>query len=439
MKANNIFKKEISLKSIARFWLISILLFLPFQLRIIQDNTLSSKFSIFLQYLDELTIVIFLPLAIQELFRRKIKPDFFCLLPVYMIAVFSAAGFISGIVNANKILITVLGTFDYLKNFLVIFIYAAFFTDQKDFNKIWHLVFAIGIFLGLVAFTQEIWSLTARYILGRSIYERGVYFLGVASMAIEDCWRLGLYRAAALTCHPNSLGLYSLLILAVYLFKEKKINFWIFFAFFSGVFFSVSRINYLGFVFLCALQILKTGRRWIAACIIPVIILLIFMSRMPDLKEKGETDFRTYTKQKALETWKDNLLLGAGPGMFGGVISITFHSPLYKKYGFSQHWYDYMQSLKCLDQFWPQALAETGIIGSAIFSGLLISLFLLFLTAHKRVQNAEIKGLFSALIVGVVFIFIYSLGYSLNATLFLFTFSAFAGVVLGNYESSNYK
>jgi O-antigen ligase len=136
-----------------------------------------------------------------------------------------------------------------------------------------------------------------------------------------------------------------------------------------------------------------------------------------------------------MEIWKDHKALGVGPGMFGGVISIVFNSPVYKEYNFSQKWYDFMKPFRSLDQFWPQIMAEMGTIGALIFAGLFISLLIIFYLRRKHASDDEEKGLFAGLMIATVYIFIYSLGSGLNMTLFLFTYSALAGMVLG-YENT---
>lgn len=70
---------------LVRLWLTTILLILPFQLKIADSvSQWSIKISNIINNLDELTVVIFLLLAIGEFFRQKKLPDnifFFYSLP----------------------------------------------------------------------------------------------------------------------------------------------------------------------------------------------------------------------------------------------------------------------------------------------------------------------------------------------------------------------
>ena len=48
--------------------------------------------------------------------------------------------------------------------------------------------------------------------------------------------------------------------------------------------------------------------------------------------------YRVYTMNKSLEVFKDHPILGVGPGMFGGVISVIFNSHVYDEYNFQKTW-----------------------------------------------------------------------------------------------------
>lgn len=389
-----------------------------------RSNGLSTIFNRF----DELTIITLLLPAIIKLL--KTQNSFFRLFLILLssILIFSISGFISGILNGNPLLITILGTFDYVKHFLVIFIYAAFFRDFNQFKKIFHLLLIVAVFIGISAFIQESWALYSKYILEKDIVGKG--------------WRLGIYRAYALVSHYNLLGLYSLFILSIYLFISKKLNFVIMFSLLSGIFTSVSRVAYAGFAFLTALQLLK-GRRWFLVFLIPIAIYLFSMVHLNDfsLSElwiENETKFqqipykkisyREFALDKAMKIWKDHPIWGSGPGMFGGAIAFKYRSPIYEEYNF---WL-ISERIHSLDQFWPQVLAETGIVGTGAFIGLIISIFIVIFMAKQLTIYNEIKGLFSGLATfTLIFFVIYTLSGNLNIVSVLFPYCAFIGMGLG--------
>ena len=421
-------------KNIIRWWLTGILLLLPFQRKLVRSIVLwSNELSAFISYLDEITIVIFLPLVIREFYKNREILSRVHLILLFPIFVLGIAGLISGMINGNSLLITALGTFDYIKNFLVIFIYAAFFRELSEFKKIFRLLLIIAVFLGVVAFIQEFWAMTSRYILEKDVSD--INYLLTKNLYPKGTWRFGIYRAPSLMHNSIIVGFYCMLILNIYLFIEKKANFAVLISLFSGIFVSVSRLVYTGFVFVAGVQIFR-GRKWFIALIaIPIVILLFSMSPLSKFdmtegqKQRGFITYRVYTRDKAMEIWKDHPLLGVGPGMFGGVVSIKTQSPVYEEYNFMAM--PLLKAYSGLDKFWPQVLAEMGIIGTVVFAGLLISLFITLFILRQWATSDEMRGLFTGLAAFVIVIFIYLLGSGLNITSILFTYCAFVGMGLG--------
>ncbi len=461
-------------RKLSKVWLASFLLFVPFQM------LLAERVVWGFNYLYQITIVLFFPFAVARLYRgRRLLRGNLLFLTVPLIAV-AASGAISGLINRNPLFVTTLGIFDYVKNFLVIFIYAAFFTEAGEWQKILNYLLVIGAALGAIAFFQEIWAVNFHYLFSYNIYHADNYILRslpAESWKLQDLWRVGIYRAQSLMDHPDALGLYSLLLLFIYLSVRKEINPLVFFLLYTGVFVGVSRMVYAGFMLLGGVQFFR-GKKWIAAFMVPIVVLLFFMSSLPDLdishilkgnireggikisqilhgsaktkKQKTNRqeitsqeqeakleswDYRAYAKDKALRVWRDNPIFGVGPGMFGGVVSVMFHSPVYKKYGFSQKWYDYMKPFRSLDQFWPQALAELGSAGALLFAGFLLSVLICLFVLGKRAGYEDARGLFTGLAGASLLIFIYTMGSGLNEASFLFTYCAFVGMGLG-YENA---
>ena len=116
------------LQNYLKYYLIFILAFLPFQLRFIESLTLPDGVSAFLRYLDELTIVVLAPLALVLMIRSKNRSRSLDLLLLLLVTV-SVVGLVSGLINRVPVAPMVLGTFDYVKNFLVIFIFAMLVPD----------------------------------------------------------------------------------------------------------------------------------------------------------------------------------------------------------------------------------------------------------------------------------------------------------------------
>ncbi len=410
-----------------KLWLAGILAFLPFQLQTAEFvSAWNHEMSTLVRYIDEITIILFLPLATGRLFRGGKDLNSKLIIILFPVLAVTASGIISGAVNGNAYLLTALGTFDYIKNFLVVFIYAAVFNDLDEYRRVFRFLLIMAACIGAIALIQELSAATSLYLLAD---------------AEHGDWRLGLFRASSLMHHPNSLGLYSVLILAIYLFTAQKVRPILFIPLFIGIFTSVSRMAYAAFLFLGSIQ-LFSGRRWFIIPLTPVCICLFFMSSYDDFnitalgnKQTVATEdrvFREYARNKALEIWQDNPVTGVGPGMFGGVVSLRFNSPVYDKYNFSQKWFDFMKPFRSIDQFWPQLLAEMGIAGVISFVCLLLSLLIFLYRQRLASESDEIRGAYAGLMTATASILIYLMGSGLNYTAFLFTCSAITGMIAGS-------
>ena len=301
---------NVTYRNVVKWWLTGILIFIPFQFQLANGiSGWNGRLALIINRLDEITIIIFLLIAMVELYKNEeiFNPLYIALF--FAILGVSIGGLLSGIINGNSLFITLIGTFDYIKNFLVIFIFAAFFRNYDDLKRILRLLLIIAAFIGVVALMEESWMLYSRYILAKDV-------AGTA-------WRFGLYRTASLMSHYNMLGLYSLLILTVYLHITKKVNYLIYIPLFIGVFFSISRTIYTGFVFLTGVQIIRTrDKRWINAIIfICICTLLLIMSSLHDFRILDSSNivdlqdnsvgisYREYARHKAFDVWQDHPLL----------------------------------------------------------------------------------------------------------------------------------
>ncbi|MBI5675290.1 MAG: O-antigen ligase family protein [Nitrospirae bacterium] len=418
------------------------------------------RLSILFHRIDVFTIGILFPLSLIEYYKNKgiINRPFLILL----ISVFGVffSGLMSGAVNNNPLLPTIHGSFDYIKYFLVIFIYAAFFREQDEFVKVFRPLLIVAIFIGVIAFIQEAWAMYSRYILKENI--QNIFYIEIPkifqqrdrqSTFFANSWRFGMYRVSSLMLNHNYLGLYCLLIFNVYSFATKRGKFIVFFSLLSGTLGSFSRIVYTSFTLVAGLQILR-GRKWLILLLIPVAVFLFefsFNSEQNLLKptksvelskntgeiagEEGSIDsfYRKHTREKAIEIWKDHVIWGAGPSMYGGALSVKYNSPLYdyKAYNIMPLVVLFLKEWGTIDQFWPQVLAELGIVGIILFVWLFVSLTIMLFSFRNKAASQEVKNLFTAFIVYMVVILVYTFGLTLNLTPILFTCFAFIGIASG--------
>jgi O-antigen ligase len=76
-----------------------------------------------------------------------------------------------------------------------------------------------------------------------------------------------------------------------------------------------------------------------------------------------------------------------------------------------------------------------GIVGVLCFINIFSVLFIALYKLREEAVNEEMKGLFSALMVYLVCILIYSLGIGINIAPVLFTYCAFVGIALGTFRN----
>ncbi len=428
-------------EKIAKFWLFIILIFLPFQgILMGQSQSFSNELGRLVGYLDEITVTVFIPFAILSFYRKKEFSNRLLIVILSPVLIFITIGLISGIKNGNPLFVTTLGIFDYIKNFLPLFIYASFIKDFKEFKKLFNIVLIVAVVLGVIAIFQELWALSDRY-----IFQPHREYTSLL-------WRLGIFRTPSLMVDPSVFGLYCVMILTVYLSMNNKPRYFYTIPLITGVLTSVSRIAYTGFILLGLSQILK-GQRWFIALLIPMVILMIVIFSIEDINifkyldinrqfllygDEALINFRDTAREGAILIWKEHFLIGAGPGSYGGIVSIKYNPSVYGRYKLPSDFVYHLKEHGSIDQFWPQLLAECGVVGIISFTMFLVAIVVVLLILKIWASSDEVSGLFTGLLVITIIIFIYSLYSGLNLTPILFTYSAFAGMVIGN-ESQHYS
>jgi O-antigen ligase len=307
------------------------------------------------------------------------------------------------------------------------------------------------VLLGAVALLQFIWAMGSVYIFKKDIADPGVYLFinrsNVISLNKDITWRYGIFRTSSLTYHAYILGLFNLLILTIYSYTQKRMNIPIITVLVSGIIASVSRMAYAGLAYVISVHSLK--KKWlIPVLLIFVLVAALSLFRNDDIRlqiknlssetkieDIGPEKIRAYTRYKALEIWKDHPIWGAGPGMFGGIIASKYRSYIYEEYNVSLS--NYIHGVGGIEQFWFQILAELGVVGALFFINLIMALFITLYRLRKQAKSMEMKNLFSALMVFIVCIMIYTLGSGINIAPILFTYCAFVGIGLGSISNQS--
>ncbi len=414
----------ISLKKL--FWdmVALLLIFLPFQIPIKKFLNLPNRFL----WIDEIFVVfcfglfLFMLLCIGRVKKNAVQ----ILIPLLLLGII---GLISGLHNNNSLIITVNGIFDYIKNFLIIPFVCLFAISKKKFISLYKILHKLALFLCLIAVLQVILF----------YFKVDIPVIEVKSVDM----RFGLPRVSSLIGHPNMLGLYSLLFFILDFSLHQRFR-WQNLVLLIGIFLSVSRMVWFAFLISLFMLLLQIKSKKIFLFLIPgiITIVLVFPFFYTSTMEEwsSETKYRGYTRMKSLEIWKAHPLLGVGPGMYGGVVSVVFNSPIYERYDFSERWFNYgLKKFHSIDQFWPQILAEMGFLGVLGFGFLLFILWQIAKSVSSGAKDIFRKKMLSGLSVIPLVLVIYLIGSGLNLTPFLLTYSIFFGMILGmkNENTSN--
>jgi hypothetical protein len=403
------------MKKLSWFLLTLFLFFLPFQG--FAQNNLRLPRGFF--WMDEVFVIFCAGLFLFGITRgHGVKKETVRVLSPMLLL--GAVGIVSGFYNANRTVVTFNGIFDYVKAFIVIPVFCLFSVDGKMMGGLYMLLRRLALFLCFIAIAQELF-----------------YFAG---LPVENVWvafkdiRFGLMRTPSLMGHPNVFGFYALLFFVMDFALYKRVR-WQNLILAAGVLLSVSRMVWIAFFSVLALFFLRREGKKVALLLAFVLVIIsltvpnIYSHTMREMNSPGY--FREYVMFKSLKIWREQPVLGLGPGMYGGVVSFMFDSPVYGRYCFSRHWLDVMKKILSLDQFWPQLLVEMGLLGMISF---ILILLVLWYTAKKMSLNCRpyfLRNMFSGFAMIPFVLAVYLLGSGLNQGAFLITYGVLFGMALG--------
>lgn len=389
-----------------------LLLYLPFQLTLHKYLMLPY----WLLWIDEVLIVAgFGMFLLQGKLDKRINQ---ILLTLFLLV---TVGAISTAYNANPLIPGAGGTFNYVKCFLVIPVFCLYPVCATRVKNIYKILHILALFLCMFAILQEV-----VFFMGLPLEKLGIYY------DMKAYLRFGFVRTPSLMFHPNAFVLYCLFFLVLDYSLHRRLR-WQNLLLFSGVALSGSRALWMALFFVICYFLSQKHKKTLrfAILLFPVLLGIVGYYVSNSREMNSVNYFRKDMILTSIEVWKDNPVVGVGPGMFGGWVKEDFDSPVFQKYKVQTRWIEMIEKHRTIDCFWSQCLAEYGLLGTLIFIALL---FFLWRSARQESLSSKDpfrKNMLFGFSVMPIIIACYLLANVLNITSFLLTYTMLFGMVLG--------
>ncbi len=317
----------------------------------------------------------------------------------------------------------IFGIYDVVKNILVFYVFATLRWRREEFLS---FVFWMKVIVIILAVTGIIAEILAVAGIDPSLNP-------LVRMAGEHKKRLGLDRVISITGGGgvNYLGMYSLLgLFLIYATTKGKLKRFLgMFSTLGLIFLTFSRQTWMG---LLAMMVL-TKRKLIWPGLL--IIVGIAAMTLPSVERlTPELYYRSFTYFEAFRVFLDHPVIGAGPGMFGGLASVLFRSPYYNEW--PTFYRNMMYNLGSLDAFWPSILAELGVLGFLAYFYIWTALYRRISSIslwYKSNADTDLYNIGRVLKNYVVALVIMCFFTGLNKPFVIYTFFALCGIYLSLY------
>jgi len=332
--------------------------------------------------------------------------------------IFTILAGLSILINKVPGLQGLFGTYDVLKNLLVLYPFAFLRFSKEEFLYILKILIKVALFLAFFGIISEVLAYFFNFGIG--------YF-------VSESKRLGMNRMISLTGYGNwnYLGVYLVFFffLCVVIFEQTRRKVIYLATFILALVLTISRQAWLGFILISV----SMKKKYIP--IVIIIFLVIASSFLLNLSlYQPHRYYRYFAFEESLKLVGQKPVLGVGPGMFGGLASVLFKSPFYEDWPtyFKQIIYD----IHNVDMFWTWILAEFGIVGFLVYMCIFITLFLkiketiVFFKNNDENLMAKIGKVIQYFILALI-----AMGFAggLNSAFVTFTYFAVAGMYLSVY------
>lgn len=301
------------------------------------------------------------------------------LLPTKLFLLFFLTVFLSAFWNKVNVFQSIMGTYNMVKNIIVIYFFAILKWDEDDLRFLAKGVVSVAIILAITGIIGEVLALLGKDSFGLVITE-------------EYKKRLGLYRVCSLLGQgaSNYLAMYAILsfFLTDCAYKTALNRKIIKLIMLILIFLTFSKRGWISLpltMFIARKQFKSIIPFYILIASMIVIFVLFNILDVTDVLDP-EHYYRGFTYLKSFELFITHPILGVGPGMFGDIISVIFNSPYYSDW--PEYFKDNIKEDGTIDSFWPIILVQTGIFGFIFFSAI-------FSYIYKIMQNSAIIFKFS--------------------------------------------
>lgn len=397
------------------------LVFLPFQglpSVLFDSKDTSSAWLKVVSYSDEVVFIFCIMVLFSLMLLKSERYKIFRFPWDKFIFLFIIISGLSIFINRVPVFQGLFGTYDVLKNILVIYPFSLLRFSKEDFLHILNTLLKVAFILALFGIISMILAYFFNFGIG--------YF-------VSELKRLGLHRMMSLAGpgNWNYLGVYFVFFFFLSLaFSEKfRIRITYILTFIASILLTFSRQAWLGLILIAVAM----KKKYIPIAVL--IFLIIVSSFLIDVSLYQPSNYyRLFTFNQSLKLIWQKPVLGVGPGMFGGLASVFFESPFYDSWPI--HFKDRIYRIHNIDMFWLWILAEFGLFGFFIYIGIWMALFfkiketVAFFREKGENLIAKIGKVIQYFILALM-----AMGFAggLNAAFVIFTYFAITGMYFSVY------
>jgi len=410
---------------LGRLWLLAVVVVVAVQLPVIRW----AESAAWARWLDELSLVGLAAIAAIVRLRERDRGVCGERWLALALALFVSSCAISALVRHTGLAAFALGTFDYVKN--LVFLWCAATLADDALRR--RLVLVVRT----LAFAAVLWALLE------------VALGWLFSETLNPLrYRFGIYRPDGPMGHPNLLGLFLLLAILVEMTVGSRRTSLVA-LFYLGMASTLSRIVHAAATVVLAPLVRRAPA--LALAVVGSALIVVATASLTEDELAGATDsapqgtseqaasgaeasYRAFAIAHGLRVWRDHPWLGVGAGRFGGVVSAQLDSDVYERYPIPPRWRPLFDELHSLDIFYPQLLAELGIVGTTSFAAL-AAVLLVVVLRRWRSAVGEDREWAGAAALALCVVPIYCLGAGLNLSAFLVPTMIGAGVSLATRRS----